>query len=137
MNTWHIMDDETFTTHLLNSLPQAENEGAIFIIKDKLRKGTVEIPEFEQDLEDKYLLLAMKHAMGWEEEEDDYALFVSPSNQNGPRKHSTDAVDTVENVDIKQLIAPTRKATKIRSRNRKIIKRKSNMAEGTPKAKDI
>ena len=28
-NTGHIMDDETFITHLLNSLPQAEYEGAI------------------------------------------------------------------------------------------------------------
>ena len=115
MNTGHIMDDEMFITHLLNSLPQTEYEGAILIIKDKLRKGTVEIPEIEQVLEDKYL--AMKQAKGWEEEEDDYALFASPSNKKGPRKHSKDAVDTVENLDTKQLIVPTRKATKIRARN--------------------
>ena len=44
MNTWHIMDDETFITHLLNTLPQTVYKGAILIIKDKLRKGTVEIP---------------------------------------------------------------------------------------------
>ena len=69
MNTGHIMDDETFITHLLNSLPQTEYEGAILVIKDKLRKGSVEIPEIEQVLEDKYQ--AMKHAKGWEEEEDD------------------------------------------------------------------
>ena len=79
MNTGHIMDDETFITHLLNSLPQTEYEGAILVIRDKLRKGTVEIPEIEQALEDKYL--AMKHAKRWEEEEDDYALFASPSNK--------------------------------------------------------
>ena len=84
MNTGHIMDDETFITHLLNSLPQTEYEGAILVIKDKLRKGTVEIPEIEQVLEDKYL--AMKHAKGWEEEEDDYALFASPSNKKKPKK---------------------------------------------------
>ena len=77
MNTGHIMDDEML--HLVNSLPQTEYEGAILIIKDKLRKGTVELPEIEQVLEDKYL--AMKHAKGWEEEEDDYALFASPSNK--------------------------------------------------------
>ena len=135
MNTGHIMDDETFITHLLNSLPQTEYEGAILVIKDKLRKGTVEIPEIEQVLEDKYL--AMKHAKGWEEEEDDYALFASPSNKKGPRKLSKDAVDTVEILDTKQLIVPTRKATKIRARNQKLIKRKSNMARGAPKAKDI
>ena len=65
MNTGHIMDDETFITHLLNSLPQSEYEGAILVIKDKLRKGTVEIPEIEQVLDDKYL--AMKQAKCWEE----------------------------------------------------------------------
>ena len=79
MNTGHTMHDETFITHLLNSLPQTEYEGAILVIKDKLRKGTVEIPEIEQILEDKYQ--AMKHAKGWEEEEDDYALFASHSNK--------------------------------------------------------
>ena len=79
MNTGHIMDDETFITHLFNSLPQSEYEGAILIIKDKLRKEPVEMPEIEQVLEDKYQ--AMKHAKGWEEEEDDYALFASPSNK--------------------------------------------------------
>ena len=84
MNTGHIMDDETFITHLLNSLPQTEYEGAKLVIKDKLRKGTVEIPEMEQVLEDKYL--AMKHAKGWEEEEDAYALFASPSNKKRPKK---------------------------------------------------
>ena len=135
MNTGHIMDDETFTTYLLNSLPQTVYEGAILIIKDKLRKGTVEIPEIEQVLEDKYL--AMKHAKGWEEEEDDYALFASPSNKKGQRKHLKDAVGTVEILDTKQLIVPTRKATKIRARSRKLNKSKCNMAKGTPRAKDI
>ena len=85
------MDDETFITHLFNSLPQTVYEGAILVIKDKLRKGTVEIPEIEQILEDKYQ--AMKQAKGWEEPEHDYALFVSPSNRKGPRKHSKDAVE--------------------------------------------
>ena len=84
MNTWYIMDDETFITHLLNSLPKTEYEGAILVIKDKLRKGTVEIPETEQVLEDKYQ--AMKHAKGWGKEEDDYALFASPSNKKMPKK---------------------------------------------------
>ena len=28
----------------------------------------------------------MKHAKGWEEEEDDYARFASPSNEKGPKK---------------------------------------------------
>ena len=104
MNTGHTMDDEMFITHLLNSLPQTEYEGAIVVIKDKLRKGSLEIPEIEQVLEDKYQ--AMKHAKGCEEEDDDYALFASPSNKKGQRKHSKDAVNTVENLDTKQQIVP-------------------------------
>ena len=135
MNTWHIMDDETFITHLLNSLPQTEYEGAILVIKDKLRKGTVEIPEIEQVLEDKYL--AMKHARAGKKRRMIMPSLQGSPTKKGPRKHSKDAVDTVENLDTKQLIVPTRKATKIRARYRKLIKRKSNMAKGTPKAKDI
>ena len=84
MNTGHRMDDETFITHLLNSLPQSEYEGAILIIKDKLRNGDVELSEIEQILEDKYQ--EMKHAKGWGEEEDDYALFANPSNKEKPKK---------------------------------------------------
>ena len=84
MNTGHIMSDETFNTHLLNSLPQTVYKGAILVIKDKLRKGTVEITEIEQILEDKFQ--AMKQSKGWEEEEDDHALFSSHSNKKGPKK---------------------------------------------------
>ena len=97
MNTGHIMDDETFITHLLNSLPQSEYKGTILVIKDKHRKGPVDLPEIEQDLEDKYQ--AMKHAKAWEEEEDNYALFASPSNKKVPRKPSNDILDTVGNLD--------------------------------------
>ena len=84
VNTGHKMDDETFITHLLNSLPQSEYEGAILVIKDKLRKGDVGLPEIEQILEDKYQ--AKKHVKGWDEEEDDYALFTSQSNKKKPKK---------------------------------------------------
>ena len=84
VNTVHKMDDEMFITHLLNSLPQSEYEGAILVIKAKLRKRDVEHPEIEQILDDKYQ--AMKHVKGWDEEEDDYALFRSQSNQKKPKK---------------------------------------------------
>ena len=50
INTGHRMDDETFITHLLNSLPQSEYEGAILVIKDEIRKGHVELVEIEQVL---------------------------------------------------------------------------------------
>ena len=56
------MDDETFITHLLNSLPQVEYEGAMLVIKDKLRKGEVDLLEIEQILKDKYQ--SMKNVKG-------------------------------------------------------------------------
>ena len=51
----------------------------------------------------------------------------APPTRKDPRKHSKDAVDTVENLDTKQPIVPTRKATKIRVRKRKHSKRKSSI----------
>ena len=83
-NTGHIMDDEMFITHLLNSLPQAEYKGAILAIKERLRRGSYDLPEIEQILEDKYQ--SMKYVKGWDEEEDDYALFASPTNKKGHKK---------------------------------------------------
>ena len=78
------MDDETFITHLLNSLPQAEYEGAILVIKERLRSKSCDLAEIEQLLEDKYL--SMKYVKGWEEEEDDYALFASPAKKERAQK---------------------------------------------------
>ena len=83
-NTAHIMDDETFITHLLNSLLQVEYEGVILVVKERLRSRSCDVAEVEQLLEDKYL--SMKCVKGWEEEEDDYALFVSPAKKKGQKK---------------------------------------------------
>ena len=83
-NTGHIMDDETFITHLLNSLPQVEYEGVILVVKERLRSRSCDVAEVEQLLEDKYL--SLKCVKGWEEEEDDYALFASPAKKKGQKK---------------------------------------------------
>ena len=83
-NTGHIMDDETFITNLLNSLPQPEYEGAILVIKERLRGSTCNLAQVEQLLENKYL--SMKYVKDWEEEEDDYALFASPAKKKGQKK---------------------------------------------------
>ena len=83
-NTGHTMDNETFITDLLNSLPRVEYEEAILVIKEKLRRGTYDLPEIEQILEDKYQ--SMKYVKGWGEEEDDYVLFASPNNKKGHKK---------------------------------------------------
>ena len=68
-----------FITHLLNSLPQVEFEGAILVIKEKLRNDKVDLPEIEQILEDKHQ--SMKNVKGWDDEKDDYALFTSHTNK--------------------------------------------------------
>ena len=120
-----------FITHLLNSLPQSEYEGAILVIKDKLRKGDVELPEIEQIWEDKYQ--AMKHVKGWDEEEDDYANPIRRS----PRKHLEDIVGAVENLDIKQQIVPTRNATKIKAQKAKMSTKRNTVLNETIKERDI
>ena len=71
-------------THLLNSLPQVEYEGAILVIKDKLRQKEADLPEIEQILEDKYQ--SMKNVKGWDDEEDDYALFTSHTSKKKYKK---------------------------------------------------
>ena len=131
--TGHIMDDETFITHLLNSLPQTVYEGAILVIKDKLRKGTVDIPEIEQVLEDKYL--AMKHAKGWEEEEDDYALFASPSNKKGPKKAFKGRCGYCGEFGHKAADCPNKKRNQNKGQKSKTHQKKKQHSKGDSKGK--
>ena len=133
-NTGHTMDDETFITHLLNSL-QSEYEGAILSTKDKLRKGEVDLPEIEQILEDKYR--SMKHVKGYDEEEDDYALFTIQSNKKSPRRYLRDIVDTVGNLDTKQLIVSIRKAIRIRVLRDTLNRKRNTVLKESTREKDI
>ena len=133
MNTGHIMDDESFSTHLLNSLPQTEYEEAILVIKDKLRKGPVKIPEIEQVLEDKYQ--AMKHAKGWEEEEDDYALFASPSNKKGPKKAFKGHCGYCGEFGHKAADCPNKKSNQNKGQKLKTQQKKKQHGKGDSKGK--
>ena len=133
MNTEHIMDDETFITHLLNSLPQTVYEGDILVIEDKLRKGTVEIPEIEQVLEDKYQ--AMKQAKGWEEEEDDYALFASPSNKKGPEKAFKGHCGYCGEFGHKAVDCPNKKSNQNKGQKSKTHQKKKQHGKGDSKGK--
>ena len=133
MNTGHIMDDETFITHLLNSLPQSEYEGAILVIKDKLRKGPVDLPEIEQVLEDKYQ--AMKHANGWEEEEDDYALFTSPSNKKKPKKGFKGHCGYCGEFGHKAANCPNKKSNQNKGQKVKTQQNKKQNSKGDSKGK--
>ena len=133
MNTGHIMDDETFITHLLNSLPYTVYEGAILVIKDKLRKGTVEIPEIEQVLEDKYQ--AIKHAKGWEEEEDDYALFASPPNKKGHKKAFKGCFGYCGEFGHKAADCPNKKSNQNKGQKSKTQQKKKKHGKGDSKGK--
>ena len=133
INSGHIMEDEMFITHLLNSLPQTEYEGAILVIKDNLRKGTVEIPETEQVLEDKFL--AMKHAKGWEEEEDDYALFASPSNKKGPKKAFKGCCGYCGEFGHKAADCPNKKNNQNKGQKSKTHQNKKQHGKGDSKGK--
>ena len=135
MNTEHIMSDETFITHLLNSLPQTVYEGAILVIKDKLRKGTVEITEIEQIQEDKFQ--AIKQAKGWEEEEDDYALFASPPSKKGPKKAFKGRCGYCGEFGHKAADCPNKKSNQNKGQKPKNQQKKNCGVKGTPKAKDI
>ena len=133
MNTGHIMKDETFITHLLNSLPQTEYEGAILVVKDKLRKGAVDIPKIEQGLEDNYQ--AMKHAKGWEEEEDDYALFASPPNKKGPKKAFKRCCGYCGEFGHKAADCPNKKSKQNKGQKQKNQQKKKQQGKGDTKGK--
>ena len=65
------MDDETFLTHVMASLPQEEYQDTILTLKAKLREDNLMI---ETLLDDKYE--AMKEVQGWIEDGDQLALLV-------------------------------------------------------------
>ena len=134
-NTGHKMDDEMFITHLLNSLPQSEYMGAILVIKDKLRKGDVELPVIEQNLEDKYQ--AIKHVKGWDEEEDDYALFASQSNKKKPKKAFKGCCGYCGEFGHKAADCPNKEETKIRAQKAKISTKRNRVLKETTNGRDI
>ena len=94
----------------------------------------MELSEIEQILEDKYQ--AMKHVKGWTKRKT-----IMPSSQanpirKSPRKHLKDVLGTVENLDIKQQIVPTRKVTKIRAQKAK-TSTKNTVLKETLKERDL
>ena len=133
VNTQHKMDDEMFITHLLNSLPQSEYKGAILVIKDKLRKGDVELSEIEQILEDKYQ--AMKHAEGWDKEEDDYALFTSQSNKKKPKKAFKGCCGYCGEFGHKAADCPNKKSNQNKGQKGKNKHKKKQSTKGDSKGK--
>ena len=73
-NAGHEMDDETFLTYIMASLPQEEHQATILTLKAKLREDALTIEEAETLLDDKFE--AMKEVQGWTEDADELALLV-------------------------------------------------------------
>ena len=130
-----MMDDEMFITHLSNSLPQSEYEGAILDIKDMLRNGDVEVSEIEQILEDKYQ--AMRHAKGWDEEEDDYALFTSQSNKKKLKKLFKGCCGYCGEFGHKAAYCPNKKSNQNNDQKGKPSTKRNRVLKETLKERDI
>ena len=62
------MDDETFLTYVMASLPQEQYQATILTLKAKLREDAQTIEEAETLLDDKFE--AMKEVQGWTEDGD-------------------------------------------------------------------
>ena len=75
----------------------------------------------------------MKYVKGWEEEEDDYALFAIPAKKKGQKKSFKDDVVTVERLDIKHQIVLTRKARKKRTLKTNLTKKRHKNPKRTVK----
>ena len=105
------------------------------MIKDKLRKGDVELPEIEQILEDKYQ--AMKHVKGWDEEEDYYALFTSQSNKNKPKKAFKGHCGYCGEFGHKAADCPNKKSNQNKDSKGKQSTKRNTVLKETIKERDI
>ena len=114
------MDDETFITHLLNSLPQAEYEEAIIANTERLRRDRFDLADVEELLEDKYQ--TMKLVKGWEEEEDDYALFASPAKKKREKKQFKGRCGYCGEIGHKAAQCPNKKSDKKKDSEEKMDK---------------
>ena len=91
----------------------------------------MELSEIEQFLEDKYQ--AMKHAKGWDEEEDDYALFTSQSNKKKPKKVFKGHCGYYEELGHKAADCPNKKSNQNKSQKGKNEHKKRQSTKGDSK----
>ena len=77
----------------------------------------------------------MKHAKGWEEEEDDYALFVSPSNKKGPKKAFKGCCGYCGEFGHKVADCPNKKSNQNKGQKLKTPQEKKQHGKGDSKGK--
>ena len=87
----------------------------------------------EQLLEDKYL--SMKCVKGWEEEEDDYALFASPAKKKGQKKQFKGRCGYCGEIGHKAANCPDKKSKKKEDSQDKSEKKETQKPEKDNKGK--
>ena len=93
----------------------------------------MELSEIEQILEDKYQ--AMKHAKGWGEEEDDYALFASASKKKKPKKVFKGCCGYCGELGHKAADCPNKKSNQNKGQKAKNEHKKKQSTKGVSKGK--
>ena len=79
----------------------------------------------------------MKHAKGWEEEEDDYALFASPSNKKGPKKAFKGRCGHCWEFGHKAADCPNKKSNQNKGQKSKTRQKKKQHGKGDSKGKAL
>ena len=79
----------------------------------------------------------MKHAKGWGEEEDDYALFASPSNKKKPKKIFKGCCGYCGEFGHKAADCPNKKSNQKKGQKAKNDHKKKRVIKETLKVKDI
>ena len=77
----------------------------------------------------------MKHAKGWDEEEDDYALFASPSNKKKPKKAFKGCCGYCWEFGHKEADCPNKKSNQNKGQKEKNQHKKKQSAKGDSKGK--
>ena len=93
----------------------------------------MDLPEIEQVLEDKYQ--PIKRAKDWEEEEDDYSLFTSPSNKKYPKKAYKGCCGYCGEFRHKAANCPNKKSNQNKGQKAKTPQKKKEHGRGDSKGK--
>ena len=95
----------------------------------------MDLPEIEQILEDKYQ--SMKHVKGWDEEEDDYALFTSQSNKKKLEKAFKGHCGYCGELGHKAADCPTKKGNQNKGSKENLSTKRNRVLKETTKERDI
>ena len=79
----------------------------------------------------------MKNVKGWDNEEDDYALLHARLGRKSRRNNLMEDGHTVESMDTKQWIAPTRKAIRIWVSSRNPVRKRCTVLKESTGERDI